>query len=202
MCDERDKFCECCSRAAFYRPANTRQTHVKTSLRGSKWHVDLAGPFEPDRHGHRYAMNMVDDCSGMFWGTTLRTKKGAARGFIEFLDWLKQQKSLAHKPIHDIICLQSDRGGEFTSGPEDTGKRRSLFDKLCKSFNISRRLTSAKSPNQKLEYKGKKAHCAVRLGLFDLSPTSAASSACYSFACELNHIFIIILPNQGKTEIS
>ena len=92
MCDERDKFCECCSRAAFYRPANTRQTHVKTSLRGSKWHVDLAGPFEPDRHGHRYAMNMVDDCSGMFWGTTLRTKKGAARGFIEFLDWLKQQK--------------------------------------------------------------------------------------------------------------
>ena len=148
MCDERDKFCECCSRAAFYRPANTRQTHVKTSLRGSKWHVDLAGPFEPDRHGHRYAMNMVDDCSGMFWGTTLRTKKGAARGFIEFLDWLKQQKSLAHKPIHDIICLQSDRGGEFTSGPEDTGKKRSLFDKLCKSLNISRRLTSAKSPNQ------------------------------------------------------
>ena len=148
MCDERDKFCECCAKAAFYRPKAVPSTHRRTDQRGTKWHVDLAGPFEPDRNGHRYAMNMVDDCTGMFWGTTLKSKKGAARGLVQFLDWLSNQKSLAQKPILDITCLQSDRGGEFTSGPEDTGKKRSLFDKLCKKKKIARLLTSAKSPNQ------------------------------------------------------
>ena len=137
MCDERDKFCECCAKAAFYRPKAVPSTHKRTDQRGTKWHVDLAGPFEPDQNGHRYAMNMVDDCTGMFWGTTLKSKKGAARGLVQFLDWLSNQKSLAQKPILDITCLQSDRGGEFTSGPEDTGKKRSLFDKLCKKRNIA-----------------------------------------------------------------
>ena len=61
---------------------------------------------------------------------------------------LQQQKTISQKPTHDISCLQSERGGEFTSGPEDVGKKRSLFDKICKRLNITRRLTSAKSPNQ------------------------------------------------------
>ena len=93
-------------------------------------------------------MNMVDDCTGLFWGTTLKRKKDAVKGLHEFLEWLPQQKQVATKMIHDISSLQSDRGGEFTSGPESVDKKRSLFDKICKQMGISRRLTSAHTPNQ------------------------------------------------------
>ena len=148
MCDERDKFCEKCARAAFFRPTPIKGTTTKSVIRGAKWHVDLAGPFRPDRRGHKYTMNMVDDCSGLFCGTILKNKDHAVNGLKEFLSWLQQQKTISQKPIHDISCLQSDRGGEFTSGPEDVGKKRSLFDKICKRLNITRRLTSAKSQNQ------------------------------------------------------
>ena len=52
-----------------------------------------------------------------------------------------------------------------------------------------------------LKYKGKRRTAPRDWGYRSL-PTSAASSACYLFACELIQIFIIILTNQGKTEIS
>ena len=148
MCDERDKFCEKCARAAFYRPKPVKTNSVKSAYRGAKWHVDLAGPFPKDRKGHQYTMNMVDDCSGLFWGTTLKSKDEAIKGLKEFLKWLADQKQVATKEIHDISCLQSDRGGEFTSGPKSLGKNGSLFDKLCRQLNIARKLTSANSPNQ------------------------------------------------------
>ena len=85
MCDERDKFCEKCARAAFYRPSSIKGTSTRSPYRGAKWHVDLAGPFPADRNGHQYTMNMVDDCSGMLWGTTLKSKDEAVKGFKEFL---------------------------------------------------------------------------------------------------------------------
>lgn len=85
MCDERDKFCEKCARAAFFRPTQIKGKTTKSALRGAKWHVDLAGPFRPDRKGHKYTMNMVDDCSGFFWGTTLKSKDQAVKGLKEFL---------------------------------------------------------------------------------------------------------------------
>ena len=169
MCDERDKFCEKCTKAAFFRPKQIKSPMMKNPNRGSKWHVDLAGPFKPDRNRHRYTMNMVDDCSGFIWGTTLKSKKHAVRALMDFLDWLKQQKSVATKTIYDINCLQSDRGGEFTSGPTSVGKKRSLFDKICKKMNISRRLTSAKSPNQngKAERANRTLFNAMRCNLMD-----------------------------------
>ena len=148
MCDEKDKFCEKCAKAAFYRPASVKRPQTRNPMRGAKWHVDLAGPFLPDRQGHRYTMNMVDDCTGLFWGTTLKHKKDAVQGLHEFLEWLPQQKQVAIKMVHDISSLQSDRGGEFTSGPESVGKKRSIFDKIFKRMGISRKLTSAHTPNQ------------------------------------------------------
>ena len=81
-------------------------------------------------------MNLVDDCTGYTWARGLIHKSDAVSGFREFLKWLTQQQSQSLKPIDMISGLQSDRGGEFTSGPEDTGKKRSLFDKICKRLNI------------------------------------------------------------------
>ena len=148
MCDERDKFCEKCHKAAFYRPTNTKTQKPTTPHRGAKWHVDLAGPFKPDRVGRKYVMNMVDDCTGFIWACGLKSKSDAVNGLKEFLSWLPRQQPEALAVIHNISCLQSDRGGEFTSGPEDLGKKRSLFDEVCKRNGITRNLTSAHSPNQ------------------------------------------------------
>ena len=148
MCDERDKFCEKCHKAAFYRPTYTKTQKPTTPHRGAKWHVDLAGPFKPDRLGRKYVMNMVDDCTGFIWACGLKRKSDAVAGLKEFLSWLPRQHPEALTDIHDISCLQSDRGGEFTSGPEDLGKKRSLFDEICKRNGITRKLTSANSPKQ------------------------------------------------------
>ena len=116
-------------------------------------------------------MNMVDDCSGMLWGTTIKTKDDAVSGFQQFLEWLadQRQRSANHVTIHDISCLQSDRGGEFTSGPESVGKKRSHFDKICKKLKIARKLTSAKSPNQngKAERANRTLFSTMRCNLMD-----------------------------------
>jgi len=112
---------------------------------------------------------MVDDCTGYFWGTTLASKSDAVKGLKKFVFWLRAQKHISRHTIHDIMCLQSDRGGEFTSGPESVGKKRSLFDKICKKLNITRRLTSAKSPNQngKAERANRALFHAMRCNLMD-----------------------------------
>ena len=88
------------------------------------------------------------NCTGYFWDTTLASKSDAVKGLRKFVYWLRAQKHVFRHTIHDIMCLQSDRGGEFTSGPESVGKKGSLFDKICKKLNITRRLISATSPNQ------------------------------------------------------
>lgn len=138
MCDKRDKFCEKCTKCEFRRPHSTKFSHTPTPHRGAKWHVDLAGPFRLDRNGHPHTMNMVDDCTGYFWGTTPTSKSNAITGLREFIAWLKPQKHLSRQTIPDINCLPSDRGGEFTSGPASVGKRLFLFGKICEKLNILR----------------------------------------------------------------
>ena len=61
--------------------------------------------------------------------------------------WLRRQHG-AYAHIEVITELQTDRGGEFTSGPVGNEKRRSVFDDYCIRKDISRRLTSALSPGQ------------------------------------------------------
>ena len=148
QCSEVDKSCEHCRKAAFFRPRYHKHTSLRSPMRGAKWHVDLAGPFKPDRLGRKYAMNLVDDCTGFTWACALRSKADAVLGMRKFIDWLKHQRTTSLKTVHMISCLQSDRGGEFTSGPESLGKKRSHFDKICKKLNIERRFTSAYSPQQ------------------------------------------------------
>ena len=93
----------------------------------------------------------VDDCSGFIWGTARKSKKHAVRAQVEFLKWLPQKKSVATKMIYGINCLQSNRGGEFNSGPTSVRNKRSLFEKVCRKMDISRRYTSAKSLNHNCE---------------------------------------------------
>ena len=114
-------------------------------------------------------MNMVDDCSGMLWGTTLKSKDEAVKGFEEFLEWLADQRQRSAKTIHEISCIQSDRGEEFTSRPKSVGKKRSHFDNICKKLRIVRKLTSAKSPNQngKAERANRTLFSTMRCNLMD-----------------------------------
>ena len=47
-----------------------------------------------------------------------------------------------------ISILQSDRGGEYTSGVEATLRKHSLFDSVCKERKIKRCFTSAYTPSE------------------------------------------------------
>ena len=61
------------------------QPRLRSAARGAKWHVDLAGPFKPDRRGRRYIMNMVDDCTGFTWSCALTRKSDAVSGLRRFV---------------------------------------------------------------------------------------------------------------------
>ena len=147
MCDERDKFCEVCARAAFSRPPVLKGTASRTQLIGQRWHTDLAGPFKRDRNGVKYAMNILDDATGYVYVAGLKKKSDAVAGFKGFIRWLRRQRG-QNDHIRMISQLQTDRGGEFTSGPEGNEKRRSVFDQYCLRHDVARRLTSALSPSQ------------------------------------------------------
>ena len=147
MCDERDKFCEVCARAAFSRPPVLKGTASRTQHIGQRWHTDLAGPFKRDRNGVKYAMNILDDATGYVYVAGLKKKSDAVAGFKGFIRWLRRQRG-QNDHIRMISQLQTDRGGEFTSGPEGNEKRRSVFDQYCLRHDVARRLTSALSPSQ------------------------------------------------------
>ena len=92
-------------------------------------------------------MSLPDDTTGYVYATGLKSKKDAVHGFRSFVSWLKRQRGM-HDHIHMISQSQTDRGGEFTSGPAGNERRRSVFDEYCSRHDIDRRLTSALSPGQ------------------------------------------------------
>ena len=70
--------------------------------------TDLAGPIEPaDRNGHKYAMAMVDDYSGILMVYFLNKKSDAVYAMEKFL---------ADVAVYGTVKrLRCDNGGEFTS---------------------------------------------------------------------------------------
>ena len=145
MCDEREKFCEVYARAAFSRPPVLKGTLSRTQHVGQRWHTDLAGPLKRDRKGIKYAMNILHDATSYVCVVGVKKKIDAAAGFKCLIRWLRRQRG-QNEHIRMISQLQTDRDGEFTSGPEGNEKRRSVFDKYCIRHDVARRLTSALSP--------------------------------------------------------
>ena len=147
MPDEADKYCDVCQRGKFARPPVPKKSvGDRSAYPGLKWHTDVIGPFRADRHGYKYVVNFVDDATGYIWARALKKKSDACEAFRDFLKWLSNAVSEFPNRIHNIAILQSDRGGEYTSGPTDKLRRHSLFDSVCDTHNIRRCFTSAYTP--------------------------------------------------------
>ena len=88
----------------------------------------------------------MDDATGYTWAKALKLKSEASKAFEDFLKWLACTQAEYPNRIHNISILQSDRGGEYTSGPADNLKKFSVFDQVCHTHNIRRCFTSAYTP--------------------------------------------------------
>jgi len=121
--------------------AGKQQRHSfpeKSTWRASKplqlIHSDLCGAITPESHSKkRYVITFIDDYNRKMWSYFLQEKS-------EAFDAFKRFKSLVEKASgHKILCLRTNRGGEFTS---------SEFNEYCNTHGITRQLTAAYSPQQ------------------------------------------------------
>jgi transposase InsO family protein len=97
-------------------------------------HSDICGPINPQSNGgNRYFITFADDFSRKTWTYLLSDKASA---FDEF----KKFKTLVEKESKcQIVCLRTDRGGEFTSN---------AFNEFCSNHGIKRQLTTAYTRRQ------------------------------------------------------
>lgn len=97
-------------------------------------HADLCGPITPESHSHkRYILTFTDDYSRKLWTYLLNLKSETLAMFIKFRNLVEKESK------HAIICLRTDRGGEFTS---------SAFSEYCSNNGIRRQLIAGYTPQQ------------------------------------------------------
>lgn len=97
-------------------------------------HVDICGPMDPlTLGGSHFFLLIIDDYSRLMWVALLKHKSDALSAFKKFKALAEVEKDLK------IKCLQTDRGGEFTSNE---------FIDFCVTQGIKRHLTAPYSPQQ------------------------------------------------------
>lgn len=97
-------------------------------------HTDICGPIAPtSESGERYIINFFDDYSRKYWTYFLSEKSEALRTLKEFKASAERETSL------NLVCLRSDRGGEFNS---------TAFQEYSRDNGIKRHLTTAYTPQQ------------------------------------------------------
>ena len=103
----KDKFiCETCSEGKMIKEINRNPDKRATSPL-ELVHCDLAGPVDPAaKDGYRYALNFVDDYSGVMFVYFLQTKDQTVRATEKFL--------ADAAPFGQVKRIRSDNGGEFT----------------------------------------------------------------------------------------
>jgi len=121
----------------------TGKQHRDPFRRNSTWraskplqliHSDICGAINPESYSHkRYILTFIDDYSRKMWSYFLHAKSEAFDTFKRFKAFVENATG------YSIICLRTDRGGEFTS---------SEFNDYCSTYGIARQLTAAYSPQQ------------------------------------------------------
>ena len=74
-------------------------------------HTDEDGPMRTASvlRGYKYFISFLDDFSSLGRAYYLKQKSEALRAFEDFKAWAENITG------HKIICIRSDRGGEYTS---------------------------------------------------------------------------------------
>jgi len=126
--------CTTCLVAKQHRESIPKSSSWRASTKLQLVHADVCGPISPASNSHkRYIMSFVDDYSRQTWVYFLHEKSEALKTFKNFKAFVEKE---AGTPI---VCLRTDRGGEFTSKE---------FTDFCTHQGISRQLTAAYTPQQ------------------------------------------------------
>ncbi|CAN1750023.1 Retrovirus-related Pol polyprotein from transposon TNT 1-94, partial [Linum perenne] len=97
-------------------------------------HSDICGPIKPTSSSNkRYILSFIDDFSRKTWVYFLHEKSETLVTFKNFKAFVEKETGAY------IICLRTDRGGEFNSND---------FEEFCQSQGIRRQLTAAYTPQQ------------------------------------------------------
>ena len=138
--DQTPTFCEACVHAKQQKKAIPDQrTSPRSSSYGDLIHTDVWGPARVSTlRGKQYFISFTDDYSRETRVTFLKKKSEAFEAYKHYEAWVKAQRT-GNDRAATIKTLQSDRGGEYTSGE---------FSSYLKAQGTTRKLTTHDTPEQ------------------------------------------------------
>ena len=129
-----DHVCRSCMAGKHHRSPFPQASHFRAMKPLELVYMDICGPITPSTlGGSMYYLLIVDDFSRLMWVSMLKLKSDALGEFQHFKALVEAEKGTR------ILCLRSDRGGEFTF---------TEFNEFCISHGIKRQLTAPHSPQQ------------------------------------------------------
>ena len=105
-----DHVCRSCMAGKHHWSPFPQASHFRAMKHLELVYMDICGPITPSTlGGSRYYLLIVDDFSHLMWVSMLKLKSDALGEFQQFKTLAEAEKGTR------ILCLRSDRGGEFTS---------------------------------------------------------------------------------------
>ncbi|GAU34012.1 hypothetical protein TSUD_212730 [Trifolium subterraneum] len=131
--DIEDKCVDCLS-GKKHRDSIPKNAVWRASNKLELVHSDICGPINPTSNGgNRYFITFTNDFTRKTWIYFLHEKSEALDCFKKFKTLVEKQSNCA------LLCLRTDRGGEFTSN---------TFNEFCSTQGIKRQLTAVYTPQQ------------------------------------------------------
>ena len=126
--------CTQCLGAKQHRHSMSREGVGRAFKKLQLVHAYLCGPINPTSSSNkRYFVSFIEDLTRKTWLYFLNQKS-------ETFSLFKNFKALVEKEVGEIIiCLRTDRGGEFCSRE---------FEEFCRNQGIRRQLTTTYTPQQ------------------------------------------------------
>ncbi|CAL1409822.1 unnamed protein product [Linum trigynum] len=178
--------CSVCLVGKQTRQPFPKKSPWRASQRLQLLHADLCGPLTSvSNGGKRYIFTLTDDYSRKLWVYFLTAKSETLGLFKKFKVQLEKETGLP------IVCLRTDRGGEFMLNE---------FQGLCDETGIQRQLTAALTPQQNgvAERKNRTIMNMVRCMLRDTKVPSPFWPKAVTWATHI-HNRSPTVANQGKT---
>lgn len=126
--------CEDCMKGKQHRDPIPKKSQWRATQKLQLIHADICGPITPASNSQkRYILCFIDDYSRKAWIYFLLEKSEAFYYFKCLKMLVEKESSLP------IMCLRTDRGGEFNSAE---------FNEFCKLSGMKRQLTTAYTPQQ------------------------------------------------------
>ena len=106
------QFCEVCALGKSVQKPRSTEPQKKAPTKLQKLHTDLWEMRTPSLGGYRYAMVIIDDCTGYVWLHYLKAKSEALERFSEFIEeWLLPgQRTTLRSDNDSVFCSAAFAG--------------------------------------------------------------------------------------------